>query len=138
MRRNPWTALAVLALAQFVVVLDVTIVNVALPSIQTDLGFTADSLQWVISAYTLLFGGFLLFGGRIADLLGSRRVFVAGLVLFGVTSLAGGLAPSPGWLIAARAVQGLGVARARVASGVTTSSIDPQATAAAVLTCRSS
>ncbi|MBM9503772.1 MFS transporter [Actinacidiphila acididurans] len=108
MRRSPWATLVVLALAQFIVVLDVTIVNVALPSIQSDLGFSTDGLQWVISAYTLLFGGFLLLGGRASDLLGSRRVFMAGLVLFGVTSLAGGLAPSPGWLIAARAVQGLG------------------------------
>lgn len=108
MRRSPWATLVVLALAQFIVVLDVTIVNVALPSIQSDLGFSTDGLQWVISAYTLLFGGFLLLGGRASDLLGSRRVFMTGLVLFGVTSLAGGLAPSPGWLIAARAVQGLG------------------------------
>src|SRR3954449_1910046 len=91
---SKWLALAVLAVAQFMVVLDVTIVNVALPHIQTDLGFTADGLQWVISAYTLVFGGFLLLGGRAADLLGSRRVFVTGLVLFGVTSLAGGLAGS--------------------------------------------
>ncbi|WNI18195.1 MFS transporter [Actinacidiphila sp. ITFR-21] len=80
-----------LALAQFVVVLDVTIVNVALPDIQQDLGFSTDGLQWVISAYTLFFGGFLLLGGRAADLLGSRRVFVAGLALFGATSLAAGL-----------------------------------------------
>ncbi|MCL2728435.1 MAG: MFS transporter [Actinomycetia bacterium] len=108
MRRSPWATLTVLALAQFIVVLDVTIVNVALPDIQKDLGFTADGLQWVISAYTLLFGGFLLLGGRAADLLGARRVFVAGLVLFGATSLLGGLAGSPGLLIAARAVQGLG------------------------------
>jgi EmrB/QacA subfamily drug resistance transporter len=108
MRRSPWATLAVLALAQFIVVLDVTIVNVALPGIQADLGFSADSLQWVISAYTLLFGGFLLLGGRMADLLGPRRVFIAGLLLFGVTSLIGGLAASPGFLIGARAVQGLG------------------------------
>jgi EmrB/QacA subfamily drug resistance transporter len=100
--------LTVLALAQFIVVLDVTIVNVALPNIQADLHFSPNALQWVISAYTLLFGGFLLLGGRAADLLGPRRVFVAGLVLFGVTSLLGGLAPGAGWLIAARAVQGLG------------------------------
>lgn len=108
MRRSPWATLTVLALAQFIVVLDVTIVNVALPNIQSDLHFSTDGLQWVISAYTLLFGGFLLLGGRAADLLGSRRVFIAGLVLFGVTSLAAGLAGSPGTLIAARAVQGLG------------------------------
>jgi EmrB/QacA subfamily drug resistance transporter len=108
MRRNPWATLAVLALAQFIVVLDVTIVNVALPHIQADLNFSADSLQWVINAYTLLFGGFLLLGGRMADLLGPRRVFVAGLLLFGVTSLVAGLSSSPEFLIGARAVQGLG------------------------------
>jgi len=108
MRRSPWATLAVLALAQFIVVLDVTIVNVALPDIQSDLNFSADTLQWVISAYTLLFGGFLLLGGRMADLLGPRRVFIAGLLLFGVTSLIAGLSESAGFLIGARAVQGLG------------------------------
>jgi EmrB/QacA subfamily drug resistance transporter len=108
MRRSPWATLAVLALAQFIVVLDVTIVNVALPHIQADLNFSTDSLQWVINAYTLLFGGFLLLGGRMADLLGPRRVFVAGLLLFGVTSLIAGLSSSPEFLIGARAVQGLG------------------------------
>ncbi|HEY0470871.1 MAG TPA: MFS transporter, partial [Kribbella sp.] len=108
MRRSPWATLAVLALAQFIVVLDVTIVNVALPHIQADLNFSADSLQWVINAYTLLFGGFLLLGGRMADLLGPRRVFIAGLLLFGLTSLVAGLSNSPEFLIAARAVQGLG------------------------------
>jgi EmrB/QacA subfamily drug resistance transporter len=108
MRRNPWTTLAVLAFAQFIVVLDVTIVNVALPNIQTDLKFSSDGLQWVISAYTLLFGGFLLLGGRTADLLGRRAVFVAGLTLFGAASLGAGLAQSPGLLIAMRAVQGFG------------------------------
>jgi EmrB/QacA subfamily drug resistance transporter len=108
MRRNPWATLAVLALAQFIVVLDVTIVNVALPHIQSDLKFSADGLQWVISAYTLFFGGFLLLGGRTADLLGSRRVFIAGLAVFGITSLIAGLSSSSGELIAVRAVQGLG------------------------------
>ena len=108
MRRSPWATLAVLALAQFIVVLDVTIVNVALPHIQADLNFSTDSLQWVINAYTLLFGGFLLLGGRMSDLLGARRVFVAGLLLFGVTSLVAGLSSSPEFLIGARAVQGLG------------------------------
>jgi EmrB/QacA subfamily drug resistance transporter len=108
MRKSPWATLAVLAVAQFIVVLDVTIVNVALPNIQSDLHFSADNLQWVISAYTLLFGGFLLLGGRAADLLGPRRVFVAGLVVFGATSLLAGFAPNQGLLIAARAVQGLG------------------------------
>jgi EmrB/QacA subfamily drug resistance transporter len=108
MRRSPWATLAVLALAQFMVILDVTIVNVALPDLQRDLGFTPDNLQWVISAYTLVFGGFLLLGGRAADLLGRRRLFVVGLVLFAIASLAGGLAESQGVLIAVRAVQGLG------------------------------
>jgi EmrB/QacA subfamily drug resistance transporter len=107
-RTSPWATLAVLAVAQFVVVLDVTIVNVALPNIQNELHFTGDNLQWVVSAYTLLFGGFLLLGGRAADLLGRRRLFVAGLVLFGVTSLAAGLATSPELLIVLRAAQGLG------------------------------
>ncbi len=105
-----WRALAVLALAQFMVVLDVTIVNVALPDIQADLGFSAASLQWVINAYVLLFGGFLLLGGRAADLLGRRRMFLTGLTLFTGASLAGGFASSEGVLIGARAVQGLGAA----------------------------
>ncbi|GAA0274380.1 MFS transporter [Cryptosporangium japonicum] len=108
MRRSPWATLVVLALAQFMVVLDVTIVNVALPDIQADLAFTPDNLQWVISAYTLVFGGFLLLGGRAADLLGRRRLFVVGLALFGITSLIGGLAPSQEVLIGVRALQGLG------------------------------
>jgi EmrB/QacA subfamily drug resistance transporter len=108
MRQSRWTVLAVLALAQFMVVLDVTIVNVALPDIQRSLGFSTEGLQWVISAYTLTFGGFLLLGGRAADLLGRRAVFLAGLALFTASSLVAGLAPSPGALIAARAVQGLG------------------------------
>ena len=103
-------ALALLAAAQFVVVLDASIVNVALPSIGRDLDFSQENLSWVVNAYTLVFGGFLLLGGRMADLLGRRRVFVAGLILFSVASLAGGLAPSEGQLIAARAVQGLGAA----------------------------
>ncbi len=105
---NRWAVLAVLALAQFMVVLDVTIVNVALPDIQRSLGFSSEDLTWVVSAYTLTFGGFLLLGGRAADLLGRRSVFLAGLGLFTVSSLAAGLAPSPGALIAARAAQGLG------------------------------
>ena len=107
---NKWVALALLAAAQFVVVLDASIVNVALPSIGTDLGFSSDDLSWVVNAYVLVFGGFLLLGGRIADLLGRRRLFVAGLILFAAASLAGGLAQSAGWLVAARAVQGLGAA----------------------------
>jgi EmrB/QacA subfamily drug resistance transporter len=103
-----WYALTVVALAQFMVVLDVTIANVALPAIRSDLGFSADGLQWVINAYTLAFGGLLLLGGRAADLLGRRRVFFAGLGLFATASLVAGLAGSPGMLIAARTVQGVG------------------------------
>lgn len=105
-----WAALAVLAVAQFMVVLDASITNVALPSIQRDLGFSESSLQWVVNAYTLVFGGFLLLGGRAADLFGRRRVFIIGLAVFSVASLVGGFATSSGWLIAARAVQGLGAA----------------------------
>jgi EmrB/QacA subfamily drug resistance transporter len=105
-----WLALALLALAQFVVVLDASIVNVALPSIGSDLQFSQDDLSWVVNGYTLFFGGFLLLGGRMADLIGRRRLFVAGLVVFAVASLAGGLATSSGMLIAARAVQGIGAA----------------------------
>src|SRR5436190_5914881 len=105
-----WLTLALLATAQFVVVLDASIVNVALPSIGRGLHFSQDSLSWVVNAYVLTFGGFLLLGGRMADLLGRRKVFVGGLVLFALASLAGGFAQSEGWLIAARAVQGLGAA----------------------------
>jgi EmrB/QacA subfamily drug resistance transporter len=108
--RRRWIALGLLAMAQFVVVLDASIVNVALPSIGRDLKFSQDNLSWVVNAYVLTFGGFLLLGGRMADLLGRRRVFVGGLILFALASLAGGLAQSEGWLIAARAVQGLGAA----------------------------
>ena len=105
-----WLGLALLATVQFMVVLDIAIVNVALPSIQTDLGFSQENLQWVISAYALFFGGFLLLGGRTADLLGRRRLFVAGLVVFSAASLLSGLAWSDDALIVARAVQGLGAA----------------------------
>ena len=105
-----WLALVLLAAAQFVVVLDATIVNVALPSIGRALHFSQDNLSWVVNAYVLTFGGFLLLGGRMADLLGRRRLFMVGLVLFALASLAGGLAQSEGTLIAARAVQGLGAA----------------------------
>jgi EmrB/QacA subfamily drug resistance transporter len=106
--RRRWIALILLCAAQFVVVLDASIVNVALPSIGRSLHFSEQNLQWVVNAYVLVFGGFLLLGGRMADLLGRRRVFMGGLVLFALASLAGGLAPSEGFLIAARAVQGLG------------------------------
>ncbi len=105
--RKKWT-LVLCCLAQFMVILDVSIVNVALPSIQKDLGFSDVDLQWIVSAYTLTFAGFLLLGGRAADLLGARRVFIAGLLLFGLASLAGGLSQGQVELIIARGVQGLG------------------------------
>ena len=103
-------ALALLAMTQFVVVIDASIVNIALPSIGRALHFSQADLSWVVNAYTLTFGGFLLLGGRMADLLGRRRMFMIGLVLFSLASLAGGLAQSEAWLIVARAVQGLGAA----------------------------
>jgi len=103
-------ALALLSTAQFMVVLDFSIVNVALPSIQRDLGFSTQNLQWVISAYSLTLGGLLLLGGRLGDLYGRRFLFILGLALFSCASLAGGLAPSGFWLIGARALQGLGAA----------------------------
>jgi EmrB/QacA subfamily drug resistance transporter len=106
--RKKWFALALLSAVQFMVVLDIAIVNVALPSIQTDLGFSQENLQWVLSAYALTFGGFLLLGGRAADLLGRRRIFLVGLVVFSVASLLAGLAWSEASLIGARALQGFG------------------------------
>ena len=105
-----WTALVLLCAAQFVVVLDASIVNVALPSIGEALDFSQDNLTWVVNAYVLTFGGFLLLGGRLADLLGRRRVFMAGLAVVAVASLAAGFAANEGQLIAARAAQGLGAA----------------------------
>jgi EmrB/QacA subfamily drug resistance transporter len=108
--RRKWLALALLSVVQFMVVLDIAIVNVALPSIQVDLGFSESNLQWVISAYALVFGGFLLLGGRSADLLGRKRVFLVGLVVFTLASLFAGLAWSEASLISARAFQGLGAA----------------------------
>jgi len=105
-----WIALAVIVVAQFMVVLDVAIVNVALPSIKTDLHFSEQNLQWVITAYSILFGGVLLLGGRLADVLGRRRLFIAGLALFTLSSLLDGLAWSEGSLIAFRGLQGLGAA----------------------------
>jgi EmrB/QacA subfamily drug resistance transporter len=109
-QQRKWFALALLCAAQFVVVLDIAVVNVALPSIKDDLGFSEANLQWVISAYALVFGGFLLLGGRLADILGRRRVFFAGLIVFSVGSLLCGLAWSEASLIGARAIQGLGAA----------------------------
>ena len=108
--RRKWLALALLCVVQFMVVLDIAIVNVALPSIKVDLGFSQGDLQWVISAYALVFGGFLLLGGRAADMLGRRRVLLAGIVMFTVASLLAGLAWSEPSLIGARALQGLGAA----------------------------
>src|SRR3954464_9976773 len=108
--RKRWWALAVIVAAQFMVVLDVAIVNVALPSIKTDLNFSQESLQWVITAYAIFFGGVLLLGGRLADLLGRRRLFMIGLAIFTVSSLLDGLAWSEGSLIAFRSLQGLGAA----------------------------
>src|SRR6266498_6082987 len=105
---NKWLALALLAAAQFVVVLDASIVNVALPSIGSALDFSQDNLSWVVNAYVLVFGGFLMLGGRLADLLGRRRLFVGGLILFAAASLAGGLAQNQAMLVGSRAVQGLG------------------------------
>jgi EmrB/QacA subfamily drug resistance transporter len=108
--RRKELALALLAMTQFVIVLDASIVNVALPSIGRALDFSQDNLSWVVNAYTLTFGGFLLLGGRLADLLGRRVIFMGGLSLFAAASLLGGLAQSDTWLIAARAAQGLGAA----------------------------
>jgi EmrB/QacA subfamily drug resistance transporter len=105
-----WAALAVVVAAQFMVVLDIAIVNVALPSIKTDLGFTQESLQWVVTAYSIVFGGVLLLGGRTADLLGRRRLFIAGISLFTLSSLLAGFAWSEASLISFRALQGLGAA----------------------------
>ncbi|MGL6278179.1 MAG: MFS transporter [Gaiella sp.] len=107
---NPWIVLVLVCLAQFMVVLDATITNVALPSIQQDLNMSDADLQWIVNAYTLVFGGFLLLGGRAGDLIGRKRVFLAGVVLFTVASLLCGLAPSDTWLIVARGLQGLGAA----------------------------
>src|SRR6266566_4197896 len=108
--RSRWLVLALIVAAQFMVVLDVAIVNVALPSIKTDLHFTQESLQWVVTAYAIIFGGALLLGGRMADLLGRRRMFMAGLILFTVSSFLDAIAWSEGSLIGFRALQGLGAA----------------------------
>jgi EmrB/QacA subfamily drug resistance transporter len=107
---NPWVVLVLICLAQFMVILDATIVNVALPSIQKDLKLSEGSLQWIVNAYTLVFGGFLLLGGRLGDLLGRKRLFLIGLVIFTAASLLDGLASSEGFLIASRSLQGLGAA----------------------------
>src|SRR5262245_16675068 len=101
-----WLALVVLCLGDLMIVLDVTIVGVALPSIRTDLGFSEESLAWVVNAYLITFGGLLLLGGRLGDLLGHRRMFVAGVAVFTAASAVCGLAGSQGMLVAARAAQG--------------------------------
>eukprot|EP01042_Synura_sphagnicola_P011088 gene11088-14184_t len=106
--RARWPALILLCLGELMIVLDTTIVNVALPSIKADLGFTETSLVWVVNAYMLTFGGCLLLGGRLGDLYGHRRLFLAGITLFTIASLACGLANTQGLLVAARAVQGVG------------------------------
>ena len=108
--RRPWSLMVLLSVAQFMVILDATVVNVALPSIARSLGFAAGDLQWVVTAYVLASGGLVLLGGRTADLAGRRRIFLAGLSVFTAASLASGLAPTAGALIAARAGQGLGAA----------------------------
>jgi EmrB/QacA subfamily drug resistance transporter len=107
---NPWVILVLVCVAQFMVILDATVVNVALPSIQKDLGLSEGNLQWIVNAYTLVFGGFLLLGGRAGDLLGRKRLFLAGVVVFTVASLLNGLAVNSGMLIGCRALQGLGAA----------------------------
>jgi EmrB/QacA subfamily drug resistance transporter len=107
---NPWIVLVLICLAQFMVILDATIVNVALPSIQKDLDLSEGSLQWIVNAYTLVFGGFLLLGGRAGDLLGRKRLFLIGLVVFTGASLLDGLASSEAMLVGSRALQGLGAA----------------------------
>src|SRR5687767_6191512 len=106
--RTRWLALLVLCLGDLMIVLDVTIVGVALPSIQEDLGFSEASLAWVVNAYLLTFGGFLLLGGRLGDILGHRRLFLIGIAFFTLASLVCGLASSQELLVGARAVQGLG------------------------------
>src|SRR6187401_3731633 len=104
--RSRWLALLIVCLGDLMIVLDVTIVGVALPSIREDLGFSEESLAWVVNAYLLTYGGFLLLGGRLGDLFGHRRLFLIGIALFTVASLACGLATSQGFLVAARGVQG--------------------------------
>src|SRR5262249_18040626 len=107
---NPWVVLVIICLAQFMVVLDATIVNVALPHIQTALGFNEARLQWVLNAYPLVFAGFLLLGGRAGDLLGRKRLFLIGLVIFTAASFLNGISSTSGMLIGFRALQGLGAA----------------------------
>src|SRR5216110_1131798 len=114
--RTRWLALYVLCLGSLMIVLDVTVVNVALPSIRGDLGFSETSLAWVVNAYLLTYGGFLLLGGRLGDLFGHRRLFLSGITLFTVASLLCGLSNTQGLLVGARAVQGIGGAVASAVS----------------------
>src|SRR3954453_23516173 len=118
MKADPrrWKALAVLALIQFMLVLDITVVKVALPHIQEDLGFSRAGLAWVVNGYVLMAGGFLLLGGRLADIFGRRRLFLIGVALFAVASVSCGAAANPGMLVASRFLQGLGEALAAPAS----------------------
>ncbi|MBX6357913.1 MAG: MFS transporter, partial [Micromonosporaceae bacterium] len=109
-RHRPGLALAIIVTCQLMLILDATVMNVALPRIRADLHFSATGLAWVMSSYTLTYGGLLLLGGRAGDLLGRRRMFVAGIALFTLASLAGGLATSASWLLAARVLQGIGAA----------------------------
>ena len=105
--RTRWLSLYVLCLGSLMIVLDVTIVNVALPSIKADLGFSKTSIAWVVNAYVLTYGGFLLLGGRLGDLFGQRRLFISGITLFTIASLACGVSTTQGFLVASRAVQRL-------------------------------
>ena len=128
---HKWRILAVVATAFFMTILDVSIVNVALPTIGRDLHFSAENLQWVITAYAITFGGFLLLGGRAADLLGRRRVFMVGVAIFTIASLVCGLSNSEGMLIASRAVQGFGgaiISPAALSIVMTSSKRAPSAT----------
>jgi EmrB/QacA subfamily drug resistance transporter len=124
--RGRWIALAALAVAQFMVFLDETVVNVALPSIKADLGFSSATLAWVVSTYIVVFGGLVLLGGRIADLVGRRRVFLIGTAVFGIASLLDGLAPSQALLLAARALQGVGAALATPAALALVAALFPE------------
>ena len=130
---NRWLILVIACLAQFMVVLDITIVNIALPSVQRGLHFSVSNLQWVVNGYTLVFGGFLLLGGRAADLLGRRRLFIAGVILFTAASLLNGFAQSSGMLIVGRGLQGLGgalVSPAALSIVTTTFAAGPERTRA--------
>ncbi len=132
---SPWL-LAVCCVAQFMVILDLSIVNVALPSIQTSLGFSSPALQWVIDAYAITFAGFLMLGGRAADHFGQRRTFAAALLLFGLASLVGGAAPTQEVLVGARALQGLaGALMAACSLAIITASFPPAPSSTARSAC---